>query len=383
MLLSTYVLAFTAVLTLAYIILIQVYTYWFRKLKPFKAALTFPSTKFSVVIPARDEESSVTKCIESIINGTYPAELYEIIVVDDHSTDNTAKIVKQLSQKYSNVKLLQLAEVLQNQKLNAYKKKAVETGIAHAQNDWIVTTDADCILPDKWLNNFDSYIQQHNDVWIAAPVRFKTKKTWISIFQSLDFLSLQGITAASVSAGVNVMCNGANLCYRKNVFYEAGGFTGIDNVASGDDMLLMKKIQNLYPHNIGYLFSKSSVVLTASMPDWKSFINQRIRWASKSTQYKDKKIFAVLLLVYFFNLMLLILPFFSFLDIHILLYWLLFVGVKILAEIRFMYHITAFFKQRGLLKYFPFMQPIHIVYTVIAGWLGKFGSYQWKGRHVK
>ena len=98
------------------------------------------------------------------------------------------------------------------------------------------------------------------------------------------------------------MCNGANLAYSKAIFYAVDGFKGIDNIASGDDMLLMDKIQKQYPGSIGFLFSDNSIVQTLPMPTWKDFINQRIRWASKAGKYKDIKIIAVLVLVYLFNL---------------------------------------------------------------------------------
>lgn len=110
------------------------------------------------------------------------------------------------------------------------------------------------------------------------------------MFQYIDFVSLQGITAASVSAGFHAMCNGANLAYRKDVFYRVNGFKGIDNIASGDDMLLMNKIKHEFPNAIGFLFSKDAIVSTSPMPDWKAFFNQRIRWASKADKYKDKTV---------------------------------------------------------------------------------------------
>ena len=147
---------------------------------------------------------------------------------------------------------------------------------------------------------------------VAAPVKFVNNGSFISVFQSLDFISLQGITAASVSAGFHSMCNGANLAYSKEAFYSVNGFKGVDDVASGDDMLLMHKIKDKYPTQIGYLFHVNAIVETLPMQGWKSFINQRIRWASKASDYSDKKISLVLLLVYVFNLVLLILPVLSF-----------------------------------------------------------------------
>jgi cellulose synthase/poly-beta-1,6-N-acetylglucosamine synthase-like glycosyltransferase len=199
----------------------------------------------------------------------------------------------------------------------------------------------------------------------------------------LDFLSLQGITAASVSAGMHSMCNGANLAYEKKAFYAVNGFKGIDNVASGDDMLLMHKIKKQFPGRIGYIFSKENIVSTDAMPDWKSFFNQRIRWASKAERYDDKSIFWVLMLVYLFNVVLTVLPVLAIWNIFFLKAVIVLGLIKTIAELLFMYPVAKFFDERRLLWVFPLMQPLHIVYTVTAGWLGKFGSYQWKGRKVK
>jgi hypothetical protein len=119
------------------------------------------------------------------------------------------------------------------------------------------------------------------------------------------------------------------------------------------------------------------------MPDFKSFLNQRIRWASKATSYTDKKIFLALLLVYLFNLTLFLMPLLSIFNGSLLFYWFRLLIVKIFCELVFMLPIARFYGEQKLLWLFPFMQPFHIVYTVVSGWLGKFGKYEWKGRTVK
>jgi len=212
---------------------------------------------------------------------------------------------------------------------------------------------------------------------------FAKNGSFISIFQCLDFISLQGITAASVSAGFHSMCNGANLAYSKAAFTAVNGFKGVDAIASGDDMLLMHKIQKQFPGKIGYLFTPGAIVLTAPMPDWKSFINQRIRWASKATSYQDKRIFWVLLLVYLFNVYLLVLPFVAIFYPPFFAYWLLLLLGKTVCELGFMKPVSRFFSLGKILWWFPVMQPFHILYTVVSGWLGKFGKYEWKRRIVK
>lgn len=375
-------LLITILLTGGYLVLIGYYRMLFTKLNAFKINTAFPSTKFSIIIPARNEEDSIENCIASIYNQHYPAELFEVLVIDDHSTDATSAAVEELQKKYSTLKLIPLADEINGKLLNAYKKKAIETAIPQTSGEWIITTDADCNVDKDWLRCYDSYIQQHQPVLVAGPVKYIDNGDFVSIFQCLDFLAMQGITAAAVSANQHSMCNGANLAYKKEAFFEVNGFKGIDNIASGDDMLLMHKIKTRFPGKLGYLFSPEGVVSTSPMPDWRSFFNQRIRWASKAEKYDDKSIIAVLFLVYFFNVLLVVLGIASFFNSYCLYLFLISFVAKTLVEISFMSAITKFYKEEKLLWWFPLMQPFHIVYVVIAGWLGKFGSYQWKGRKV-
>jgi len=373
----------TILLAIAYSIVIGIYCYWFLQLKnaPLNR-LKPPATKFTIIIPSRNEELSIANCLKTIQLQNYPIELFEVIVVNDHSTDKTEKVVLSIKASFPSIKLINLADHI-NGTINAYKKRAIEIAVAQSKNEWIITTDADCEVLPNWLNNFDQYIQDKQPVLVAAPVIFSLTKSWLGLFQLLDFMSLQGITAAAVAAGYHSMCNGANLAYSKAAFYEVGQFKGIDHLASGDDMLLMYKIKQQFPGRLGFLFSTEMIVTTAPMPSWKFFINQRIRWASKAESYSDKSVFWVLALVYCFNLFLfigLLVGIFINGFYPVILYILL---VKTIVEIFFMIPVARFFGRANILFFFPFMQPFHILYTVIAGWLGKFGSYQWKGRAIK
>ena len=376
-------ICFIVLLLLIHAMLIENYRRWFLKVKPFSYSNISPTITFSVIIPARNEEQSIEACLLTVLNQQYPSSLYEVIVIDDFSTDGTADIVFSLQKKYANLQLLQLEKLVYEKQLNSYKKKAIELAIQQAKGDWIVTTDADCLVTNQWLANFDSFIQQNNTVFIAAPVKFIDTGSFVSRFQCLDFMSLQGITAASVQQGFHSMCNGANLAYKKTTFLEVGGFKGIDNIASGDDMLLMHKIYLKYPERVKYLHSQSSIVSTEPMPTWKDFLNQRIRWASKADKFQDKRIFVVLAFIYFFNLSFILVPFVALWNYQILYYWVGMLIAKTIIELRFMVPVSRFYKAQKLLWWFPVMQPFHILYTVSAGWLGKFGKYTWKGRMVK
>jgi cellulose synthase/poly-beta-1,6-N-acetylglucosamine synthase-like glycosyltransferase len=353
------------------------------------------TTKITIIIPARNEEQHIGHCLQSIIQQTYPPELFEVIVVDDHSTDSTAAIVQSFAKR--NIHCIFLKDFVTDH-LNSYKKKAIETAITQSTGDLIVTTDADCFMGNNWLQTIASFYETYKPAFIAAPVSINCDNRFLAIFQALDFMTLQGITGASVYKKIHSMCNGANLAYEKIVFDEVGGFKGIDNIASGDDMLLMHKIYQRYPDRVLYLKSKEAIVQTQPMDTWKNFFNQRIRWASKADKYDDKRILGVLILVYFFNLLLLLLPVIALFHnftlsvfnyqsdsyrISIITYWLLLLVFKTLVELFFLFPVAVFFDNQSILWWFPLAQPFHILYTIVAGWLGKFGSYTWKSRMVK
>ena len=383
--------AITLLLLLPYLFLILYYSRGWKSLPsyiskaiPDQEALPF----VSIIIAARNEERDIASCIDSINQQTYPKNKFELIIVNDHSTDRTAEVIQSIANE--NLQLINLQEFTQNKRLNSYKKKSIETALKYAKGELIITTDADCIVPKKWIETIVSYYKERQLVFIAAPVVFARAgaqdsfgKKLLVIFQSLDFMTLQGITGASVSGKVHNMCNGANLAYTKDAFTRVNGFEGIDNIASGDDMLLMNKIQQRFPDKIDFLKSKEAIVETNAEETLYGFINQRIRWASKSDQYADTKITSVLILVYFLNAWLLILGIISLFSIQLFYLFVCAILLKALIELTFMIPVAKFFDRQKLLWYFIPAQPFHILYTVIAGWLGKFGNYKWKGRRVK
>ncbi len=368
-------LLFFLLLFLCYSSLIFYYWHAWRNIPLFEADQTTTSVFASIIIPARNEEKNIAPLLDALQHQHYPKTSFEILVVDDHSSDATREIVK----KYPDVRLLELKD----DHINSYKKKAIEAGIAVASGELIVTTDADCIPRPTWLQTLVAFKEKTNALFIVAPVVFKNSSAIVEIFQAMDFMVLQGITGASVFRKIHAMCNGANLAYERNAFFDVGGFKGVDHIASGDDMLLMQKFAEKYPDRIYYLKSKPAIVSTSPMPTWRSFFNQRVRWASKATSYRDKQIFWVLLLVYVFNFSFLVMLFAGFWNQSYWLYFLLAIILKTLVELHFVLSISRFFNKQSIVKYFLFFQPLHIVYTIIAGFFGQFGSYEWKGRRVK
>jgi len=365
------------IISLFFLYSLLIIYYWlaWKSIPDFVPAVSSLQIKISVIIPARNEEENIGHLLQALQEQTYPAALFEIIVIDDHSTDRTAAI----TQQFTSVKLIQLKDA----GLNSYKKKAIETGIAAATGELIVTTDGDCLPTRDWLKTVASFKEENLSLFIAAPVVIAGNSSFLQIFQAMDFMVLQGITAAAVYKKKLSMCNGANLAYEKKVFHEVKGFAGVDHIASGDDMLLMHKIWKQYPDKVHYLKSKAATISTQPMKTWKSFLNQRIRWASKAKSYDDRRIFPVLLLVYLFNLSFLVLAIAGFFCYYCWLYlgglWV----AKTIIELPFIISIASFFGKQSFIKYFFFFQPVHILYTIISGLFGQFGKYEWKGRKVK
>jgi biofilm PGA synthesis N-glycosyltransferase PgaC len=367
-------LIIVVLLFIAYSSLILFYHQGWKSIPLYEPGNTEATLRITVVIPARNEEDNIGALLQRIVAQRYPSNLVEIIVVDDHSTDRTAEVAG----SFEKVILLSLKEA----SINSYKKKAIETAIEKASGELIVTTDADCIPGENWLATLADFGKQKDAVFIAAPVVFTSDNSVLQQFQYYDFLILQGITGAAVYKKQLSMCNGANLAYKRKNFFEAGGFQGIDQIASGDDMLLMYKIANQHTDQVFYLKSQAAIVGTQPMKTWRQFINQRIRWASKATRYQDKRFIPVLLLVYIVNLSFLFLFIAGFWNsiyfTMLLVLWLL----KAIVEYTFVWELSRFFRRRTFFSIFFLLQPIHILYTIISGLLGQVGKYEWKGRRV-
>lgn len=340
--------------------------------KPQSAASVF----VSVIVAARNEENTLPLLLHDLSLQDYPSRSYEVIVVNDFSTDGTASLAHSLP---PNFRMIEPA----CRPGESSKKKAIAMGVAFAKGELLLITDADCRVGEKWVSTMASFYEEKDAAFIAAPVKFVHENSSLQIFQVLDFITLQGITASSVSAGVHTMCNGANLAYTKSDFEQANGFAGIDRVPTGDDMLLMHKIWKNAPAKVFYLKSKDVVVSTAALKTWKEFFQQRVRWASKTLVYDDYRIVVVLGFVLLLNLLPFVLLTAAFFKPVYLLYFVVYLFIKTGIEFRFVYSVAKFFSQQKLMKYFFLLQPVHLFYTVVVGVWSQIGTYSWKGRVTK
>jgi len=335
-------------------------------------------TKVTVLIAARDEEDNIRATIEDLLAQDYPKELTEIIIVDDHSTDGTAAIIS----SYANqgITLLQLRE---DQPLNSYKKKAIAGAIKLSSGNLMVATDADCRMGSQWLSTVVGYFEANDLLMISSPVAYFQERSLFERMQTLEFSYLIGMGASFIGNNQASTCNGANLAYRKDIFYEVGGFTGIDDLASGDDELLLQKVAARFPGRIGFLKKREAIVYTHAKHNLESFLNQRRRWASKSTKYKDKRIIALAVSIWFLNVLLIVNALLGFYDSYFFKLFLAQMLIKSIFEIIFILPVLSFLKRTKLIGLIVILSPIHIIYLVYVGIKGNTGKYAWKGRMVK
>jgi len=341
--------------------------------------LSAPTRSVAVIIAARNEEENIGRTIECLLNQDFPKHLLEIIIVDDHSDDRTSEIVGSYAEH--DVRLIQWND---SDKLNSYKKKAISKAIETCKSEIIVTTDADCRMGTQWLRTVVGYFEQQDLYLLSSPVVYSEERSFFERLQTLEFLYLIGLGAAGIGNRHPTTCNGANLAYRKDIFFALEGFNGIDDLASGDDELFLHKVAEKYAGRIGFCKSRDAVVYTDAKVDMKAFISQRKRWASKSTRYKNKAVVTLGILIWLYNLALLGTFIFGvFVSSSYLTLFAISLVIKMGVEFIFLKPLVAFANRRELLQYLPLLTPLHVVYLVYIGFLGNIGKYDWKGRQVK
>jgi cellulose synthase/poly-beta-1,6-N-acetylglucosamine synthase-like glycosyltransferase len=169
----------------------------------------------------------------------------EVIVTDDYSEDATLALSGKYAQEYPGFPL-KLVLPKDADPGAPGKKKAIERAVLMAKGEILLFTDADTIRGSGWIASMVSCFRSPEIQMVMGPVYFNQRKNLLQKMQSLEFMGLMGTTAGSAALGYPVMCNGANLAYKSAAFIQAGGFSGNQGFASGDDQFMMSAIRNTY-----------------------------------------------------------------------------------------------------------------------------------------
>ena len=361
-----FVLYFVIIL---YCVAIAFLIYGFTKVNAIDYIGLTPKTKFSIIVPFRNEAENLPILLESLSKLNYPMELFEVILVDDFSEE--AFKIPSLKFKVSVINNVRVT--------NSPKKDAIVTAMQIVTTDWIITTDADCTVNTNWLLTLDNYIQLHDVAMIAGAVTYDCGNSFLHHFQQLDLTSLQGATIGSFGINKGFMCNGANFAYTKSFFKKLNGFEGNDKIASGDDVFLLQKATAQFPEKVHYLKSQNTIITTKPLNDWKSLFYQRVRWASKTSSYQSSFGKGLGLLVFAGNLS----------WLFVLGSWLLgltaFQNVFLLFTLKFSVDTVLIYKTNEFLtktkiQYLILSSLFYPFFSVSVALYSLFGKYEWKGR---
>ena len=357
-----------------YLICIAAFTYGLSLYRNRRdTTTTYPKKNVSILIAARNEGKNIEKLLQSLYNQSFSKEKFEVIIVDDHSADDTFEIANQFANEHSdfNLKILKAT--------GSGKKQAISQALHAAENELVMVTDAGCELPERWIEVMVNYFINHDLKMLLGPVLLSPANTLFKKLQVLEHLSLIASTAGSAAIGMPVMCNGANMMYDRQAALDVEKYRTDMKIASGDDMFLMEQfIKHYGGKSVRFLLDNEAIVKTETMPNLRAFFRQRKRWASKTKAYTNWKIIATALIVLLFNLSIV---FFFGAGFFMRVFWVffvLYVIMKTLIDFPILRRITHFMKQQKLLFWmFPleFIYPFYVVFTAFAG---LFTNVKWK-----
>ena len=355
-----------------YTLLISAFIIGFDKLKP-NYKNHEDRTLFSIIIPFRNEAESLPQLLKSITTIEYNKSLFEIILVDDESTDNSIDIINQFCAKNSTI---DLKTIKNHRQSNSPKKDAISTAISNTKYNWIITTDADCILPKTWLSSFNNSICEDDRNMIVAPVSFKSNNSFLHQFQLIDFLSMQGATIGGFGILKPFMANGANLAYKKDVFIKLNGFKDNDFIASGDDVFLLENFVAHDNSKVHFLKDTNALISTFPTKNWSDLMQQRQRWGAKATHFKSAFAKSIGLLVFAANCIL---------GISLIIGLLYPIFLLVLIP-KFIIDSVLIFKTANLYKnkinLFQYLKTImiHPFFTMYVAIIAMTSTFVWKGR---
>ena len=368
-------------LIISYSILIASITIGWWRLKKFQNIQLNSELKVSIAVAVRNEASNIEALLKSLFLQDYPQDLYEIIIVDDGSDDETARLIEEFVSRKTEIKNLKLITLDENE--GSGKKAAISRGIMASTGELIVITDADCIAGSKWISTLASFFAKHKPQMILGPVRMTDRGSFFGKLQSLEFSSLISSAAGSCSAGFPLLANGANMAFTRHAYESCGGFSDNAHYPSGDDMFLMMGIKKKFgAKSIRFLRSEDAIVNTPATQGVKSFIHQRLRWVSKSRGYTDPLLIMASITVFLLNSLLVISVFQAFFFHDFFKLFLILYVLKLLIDLPVMVSFSRFQRSMSLLWLFPLMELLNAVYTLVIGIAGNIGKYEWKGRKV-
>ena len=369
---ASYILWVIFSFMIAYIIVICIITIGWIKIPQTSTKKNSTDTKVSVIIAVRNEDGNIDNLLESLIKQSYDPNLFDVIIVDDHSEDETTNIInKHIHDNIISIRLIKA--------INKGKKSAILQGVNHSDSEFIMTTDGDCHVNPNWILSFVDYYINSNKKVISGPVMYSNSGGFWEGLYTLDFASLVASGAGSLGAGLPLMGNGANMAFAKEMYDD---FNNRNNkYASGDDVFLMHHVaQKFGSQSVGFLKNKDSMVLTPAPNNISSFMNQRMRWGSKAKGYRLIWPIIASLVVFLFNTGLSAILISGFFMSWAFIVYVILVITKYFIDFPLVYRYLNFCNSPRLKPLFFFAEFIYPLYIFAASILALFFRFSWKNR---
>lgn len=332
----------------------------------------------TVIIAVRNEEAVLEDVIRSVLEQDYPRNLYELVIVDDASDDRTLEKARNVAANHPQLKIIGMPSHASD--VGGRKPLAIAEGVTAASGEIILTTDADCSMGKDWIRSMLGHFDP-DVTFVSGPVLEEGGEGLFSEISKVEFLGLIATAAGLIGIKNPIICNGANIAYRKSAFLQAGGYG--DESHFSDDEVLMQRIARRKLGTIRFCADPGATVRTKSPRTFREFWSQRVRWASKRNHFEGGSILLQLVVLYAFFFVL----FLSALAAFVLPFLALIVPVILLAKVAFdaktLLEGARLFKSRFSFPHFMIAEVFHVPYIVFAAFLGQFASLRWKGKSIR
>ncbi|MFC2083814.1 glycosyltransferase [Bacteroidota bacterium] len=337
-------------------------------LKKFKRVSETKLPSVSVIVAVRDEEENIHDCIRSLNNLNYPDEKIEIIIIDDHSTDNTSEIVKNFISNKQKFKLLFVEK--QIGKLSG-KANAISNAIKEARGEIILTTDADCAVSPNWAKTIASYFTE--DVAVVCGFTNQNENKLFGAMQSVDFIYLLAVASGLINLGKPLSCIGNNMSYRRDVYDEMGGYESLPFSVTEDSRLLIA-IDKLKKYKILYPLDPEGLVTSKPCTDLKSLYLQKKRWGVGGLD-TDFFGYGVMGIGFLLHICILLVPVFLSLNV------LLFAFSKFILDYFLLFYVYHKLRLKLKLTHFLLFELYFILYVILLPFILLINrNVNWKGR---
>jgi cellulose synthase/poly-beta-1,6-N-acetylglucosamine synthase-like glycosyltransferase len=333
----------------------------------------------SVVVAARNEEKVIKKTLLSLARQNYPHNRYEIVVINDRSTDSTGRIIREMQQLIPNLRTITITDRQEN---ISPKKRALIEAVKTIKTDYILTTDADCLHDKDWLASYAALIGNNLGVATGLTVfqideyRNGFERTWQKM-QNIEYISEQLAAAGAIGHNVGFTANGNNLLFNRQLYEKYAQEAIRKRVISGDDFFIIQTAQK-YRFRLRFSLNPATIVHTPPQRTLRDLLNQRARWSSKIGRASNPVVlFSANTFIYYLGITLY--PFFL---IFMPRFWAIFAllyGIKIIADTAYViYGYKKFGLKLGLIGYI-LLQLVHAPFIVLCAVIGILFGFDWKG----